>query len=393
VRKFERDGDFVLAECLRIKPHFLLFVHVSKKHCLVLVRDVFPGGVVLAILAEQVGEVALPVMGTKVQADVLLQFSFLGEDSGYASAFFHMEQAHLEALVGSLSLLFLIPGLFAGLFAFSLVRSGRCFGRFIDSDHGSGGHDNTSVFKEHGARKRRDLLWDSIVLDVIVHFLPKLHGKFDRNDYVADIQLVAGGAVLNKIGVNAVLGEECQVLKKLVDFSHEEHVQMHEQMHIGRIPAGDFFVFDKANHLVRILVEQRLSRCNIDDCQLHSANVATRHGDVFHAVDLANSLDEGQDLLALSFDDGKILLILLFLLFLPCCNNHCLVVLRPVMERVDACQFMHRSQLEIIALKCCIQVTFYKLCWEHVEQHQPVEWAVIVVVLRFNGEDCLDKIC
>ncbi len=54
---------------------------------------------------------------------------------------------------------------------------------------------------------------------------------------------------------------------------------------------------------------------------------------------------------------------------------------------------MHCSQLEIIALKCCIQVTFYELCWEHIEQHQPVEWAVIVVVLRFNGEDCLDEIC
>jgi hypothetical protein len=168
---------------------------------------------VLAILAEQVGKVALPVVGTKVQADVLLQFSFLREDSGYASTFFRMEQAHLEALVGSLLLLFLIPGLFAGLFAFSLLQSGRCFGRFIDGNRGSSGHDNTSVFEEHGARKRRDFLWDSIVLDVIVHFLPKLHGKFDCNDYVADIQLVAGGAMLNKIDVNAVLGEEGQVLK------------------------------------------------------------------------------------------------------------------------------------------------------------------------------------
>ncbi len=241
MHKFGRNGNFVLAECLRIKPHFLLPILVSKKHRLVLVGGVFPGGVVLAVLAEQVGEVALPVVGTKVQADVLLQFSFLGEDSGYASAFFHMEQAHLEALVGSLSLLFLIPGLFAGLFAFSLIQSGGCLGKFIHGDRGSGGHGNTSVFKEHGVHKRRDFLWDGIVLNVIVHFLPKLHSKFDCNDYVADIQLVASGAMLNKIGVNAVLGEERQVLKKLVDFSHEEHVQMREQMHIARIPAGDFF--------------------------------------------------------------------------------------------------------------------------------------------------------
>jgi hypothetical protein len=154
-----------------------------------------------------------------------------------------MEQAHLEALVVSLLLLFLIPGLFAGLFVFSLVQSGGCFGRFIDGNRGSGGHNNTSVFEEHGARKRRDFLWHGIILDLIVHFLPKLHGKFDRNDYVADIQLIAGGAMLNKIGVNAVLGEECQVLKKLVDFSHEEHVQMREQMRIMHIPAGDFFCF------------------------------------------------------------------------------------------------------------------------------------------------------
>ena len=139
---------------------------------------------------------------------------------------------------------------------------------------------------------------------MIVHFLPKLHGKFDRNDYVADIQLVAGGAVLNKIGVNAVLGEECQVLKKLVDFSHEERVQMLEQMRIACIPAGDFFVFNKANHLVRILVQQRLSRCNVDDCQLHSANVGARHGNVFHIVDFSNAFDERRDLFALSFDDS-----------------------------------------------------------------------------------------
>ncbi len=72
--------------------------------------------------------------------------------------------------------------------------------------------------------------------------------------------------MLNKIGVNTVLGEKCQVLKKLVNLGHDKHVQMREQMHIARIPAGEFLIFDERNHLIRILVEQRLSFCNIDDC-------------------------------------------------------------------------------------------------------------------------------
>jgi hypothetical protein len=227
--------------------------------------DVYPGGVMLAVFTEQVGKIALSAVGTKVHANVLLQFSFLWKGSGNARTVFHMEKAHFEALVRSLLLLFFLAGLFVRLFTFGLVRSFRCLSRFIDGDRNSG-DNNTIVLNEHGAHKRRDLFRNGIVLNVIVHYFPELHCKFDHNDYVADIQFFAGGAVLNKIGVNTVLGEECQVSKKLVNLGHEKHVQMREQMRIAHIPAGDFFIFDELNHLICILVEQRLSFCNVDDC-------------------------------------------------------------------------------------------------------------------------------
>ena len=255
----------MLGECFRVEPHLFCLIHVNEKHRLVLVGDVLPGGVMLAVFTEQVEKIALSAVGSKVHANVLLQFSFLWKGSGNARTFFHMEKAHFEALVGSLLLLFFLAGLFVRLFTFGLVQICRCLSRFIDSNQNSG-DNNTIILNKHGARKRRDLSRNGIVLNVIVHFFPELHCKFDRNDYVADIQFFAGGTALNKIGVNTVLGEECQVLKKLVNLGHEKHVQMREQMRIARILVGDFFIFDEPNHLICILVEQRLSFCNVDDC-------------------------------------------------------------------------------------------------------------------------------
>ncbi len=66
-------------KCFGIEPHLLLLIHVSKQHCLVLVGDIIPGGVTLAIPAKQVGKVALLIMTAEIHANIFLQFSFLGE--------------------------------------------------------------------------------------------------------------------------------------------------------------------------------------------------------------------------------------------------------------------------------------------------------------------------
>jgi hypothetical protein len=98
--------------------------------------------------------------------------------------------------------------------------------------------------------------------------------------------------MFNEIGVNAVLGEECQILGKLMKFCHKKHGQVRELLHIARIPAGNLFVLNKTNHLICILEEQGLSCCNVDNRQLHATHVSARHGNVFHGVDFPNALDE-----------------------------------------------------------------------------------------------------
>ena len=80
-----------LANVFGIEPHLLLLIHVSKQHHLVLVGDVFPGGVMLAVPAKQVGKVALLIVTAEIHAHIFLQFPFLGEGSGHGSAFFHVE--------------------------------------------------------------------------------------------------------------------------------------------------------------------------------------------------------------------------------------------------------------------------------------------------------------
>jgi hypothetical protein len=96
--------------------------------------------------------------------------------------------------------------------------------------------------------------------------------------------------------------KSARFLEKLMKFCHKKHGQVRELLRIARIPAGDFFVLNKTNHLIRVLEEQGLSCCNVDDRQLHATHVSARHGNVFHGVDFPNALNERRDLLAVSFD-------------------------------------------------------------------------------------------
>ncbi len=136
----------------------------------------------MPFFTEQVGKIALSAVGTKVHANVLLQFSFLWKGSGNACTFFHMEKAHFEALVGSLSLLFVLLGSSSDFLPLDLFEAAGVSVGLLTAT-GTAGNNNTIILDEHGAHKRRDLFRNGIVLNVIVHFCPELHCKVDRNDY------------------------------------------------------------------------------------------------------------------------------------------------------------------------------------------------------------------
>ncbi len=56
-------------ERLGIKPHETRRAHVLEQGQLVVVGHIFPIGVRLAVLAEEMGEVALSLMATEIQTD------------------------------------------------------------------------------------------------------------------------------------------------------------------------------------------------------------------------------------------------------------------------------------------------------------------------------------
>jgi hypothetical protein len=56
-------------ERLGIKPHETCHAHVLELGQLVVVGHIFPIGVMLAVLAEEMAEVALSLMATEIQTD------------------------------------------------------------------------------------------------------------------------------------------------------------------------------------------------------------------------------------------------------------------------------------------------------------------------------------
>jgi hypothetical protein len=59
--------------------------------------------------------------------------------------------------------------------------------------------------------KGRNILWDTIVVNMLLHFVDKFGGKFDRDGYILGVKFVITN--LNFIGINQVLGERCKELK------------------------------------------------------------------------------------------------------------------------------------------------------------------------------------
>ncbi len=75
------EVDLVFFHGLLVKLQETSFVHVGKKHSFVIVGNVLPVCVVLAVLAESMGVFALPLVAAEIEADAsaILEFSLVGE--------------------------------------------------------------------------------------------------------------------------------------------------------------------------------------------------------------------------------------------------------------------------------------------------------------------------
>ena len=79
VSKLRGDGVFMLLEGLGVEPHQpRLAVHVFKQGEPVVLGNIFPVGVMLPVLAEQMIEVALSLVATEIKADPFFEGALLG---------------------------------------------------------------------------------------------------------------------------------------------------------------------------------------------------------------------------------------------------------------------------------------------------------------------------
>jgi hypothetical protein len=97
-----RDCNFVLLKSCCIKPHEACAIHVLQKDKLIFIGHVLPIGIMLAVLAQLVREVAFFLLGAEVKADssTILQQCLVREGLSCRSSHFDVEDAHLQALVG-----------------------------------------------------------------------------------------------------------------------------------------------------------------------------------------------------------------------------------------------------------------------------------------------------
>jgi hypothetical protein len=77
VSKLGSDDNFMLFEGLGVKPHHAQLLHVLEKNGTIFLGYIFPVGIMFPVLAEQVIEVALPLVAAKIKADPVLEGTLL----------------------------------------------------------------------------------------------------------------------------------------------------------------------------------------------------------------------------------------------------------------------------------------------------------------------------
>ena len=78
VSKLRGNDVFMLFESLGVEPHQTRLSHVLEQDGSIFLGYIFPVGVVFPVLAEQVIEVALPLVAAKIEADPVLEGTCLG---------------------------------------------------------------------------------------------------------------------------------------------------------------------------------------------------------------------------------------------------------------------------------------------------------------------------
>ncbi len=178
VRELRSNRDAMLSESLGVEPHETRRTHVLEEGLIVIVRHVFPIGVVFAILAKEMGEVTLLFVATEIQAVAVsvLEGAPIGQSLCGRSLLLDMEEAHLQALVGELlEWLFLVTFL---LFAVRLALAIRIsfgqlsggVGRRLFGNHWSVNELSPGGVGKKTSRKGWDVLGKGIVVNVFLHF-------------------------------------------------------------------------------------------------------------------------------------------------------------------------------------------------------------------------------
>jgi len=169
----------MLGERLGIEPHETCCTHVLEEGHLVVIGHVFPLGVVLAVLAMEMGEVAPAFVAAEIQADAdsVLEGTLVGHGFSERNSLFDVEEAHLQVLVVELLawlflaafLLFAIRLALAVGISFGWLMSGGVDRRLFGNRRSLNEPSPSGVGKET-SREGWDVLGKGIVVDVFLYF-------------------------------------------------------------------------------------------------------------------------------------------------------------------------------------------------------------------------------
>jgi hypothetical protein len=187
--------------------------------------------------------------------------------------------------------------------------------------------------------KSWDFLWDQVVVDVFGHLVDEYGQKLHANGDVPDLK----GRVANfsLVSVEGILWKGSKELEKLMEFSHENHQQVHNCVFVVIHTSFGFFILNEL--LPGKLVEERFGLWNIHGCKLHTTHVCTSHANIFHNIDVSFSFDDGSSLPFILIVDPPVDLISFFLNSASCRFHHCAVCLWEVMKGMTQSGLVHQA--------------------------------------------------
>jgi hypothetical protein len=118
------------------------------------------------------------------------------------------------------------------------------------------GDASCNLLEEKALSKSGDILWDQIIFNVLGHLLDEFGCKLHADGNV--LSLEGQIAKFNIVGVDGVLQKGSKMLKKLVEFTHENHGQVRNCIIVVMHPSFCFFVLNENNEIPGKLVKESL---------------------------------------------------------------------------------------------------------------------------------------